>query len=123
MPEDVPIGVKFHYIKGNFFRVVHVDGGIGGITPGRGIFLALFSERAALPKMVEQALKPDGSLGEEVAREGREGLVREIEVGVMLNASAARLISDWLRDQVTLLEESQPEQPEPSSGSGSMGIQ
>ena len=111
MPESLPpSSIKFHYIKGNFFRVIHADGAIGGITPSRDIFVSLFSERAALPKMIEQTVKLDGSLGDEVAREGKDGIVREVEVGIVLSLNAAQLIADWLHNQVKVLKESRPEQ-------------
>jgi|SRR5271165_5065944 len=120
MPESVPpSSIKFHYIKGNFFRVIHVDGAIGGITPTRGIFLSLFSERAALPKVIEQAILPNGTLGAEITREGKEGLVRDMEVGVILTADAARKIAEFLQNQVKILTDSSPE-PAPTEGAAPM---
>jgi hypothetical protein len=111
MPEKSPPGaLRFHYIKGNFFRVVHADGGIGGLTPNRNIFLSLFSERAAIPRIVEQAVNPDGTPGQERKTVGKEGLVREVEVGVMLSGQAAKGIADWLLKQVEILEASEPQQ-------------
>ncbi|HUD15479.1 MAG TPA: hypothetical protein VMQ56_17640 [Terracidiphilus sp.] len=126
MPEKISQStVKFHLIKGNFFRVIHADGVIGGLTPYGGIFLSLYSERGAIPQMIEQDVNPDGTLGEEKRREGKEGLVREVEVGVMLNGPTAKGIADWLLKQVAILEAIQPEsQPEqeltPSGTSSSM---
>jgi hypothetical protein len=122
MSENLPpSAVKFHYIKGSGFRVVHADGVIGGITPNRGIFLSLFSERAAIPKMIELAVNADGSLGDEKSREGREGVVREIEVGVMLNKQTAKDIATWLLKQARILDESKPE-PAPEVSTGSMEV-
>jgi hypothetical protein len=109
-PDNAPPGaVTYHYIKGNFFRVVHVDGAIGGLTPNRSIFLSLFSERGAIPQMIEQALNPDGTLGVEKKRVGKEGLVREVEVGAMLSGPAAKRIGEWLLKQVDILEASEPQ--------------
>jgi hypothetical protein len=111
MSENVPPNVlKFHYIKGNFFRVIHADGAIGGLTPNHGIFLSLFSERGAIPQVIEQAINADGSPGEPKVRAGKDGLVREIEVGVMLNGRSAKGIAEWLLKQVQVLEASEPEQ-------------
>jgi hypothetical protein len=110
MSEDLPpSAVKFHYIKGNFFRVIHADGVIGGLTPHGGIFLSLYSERGAIPQVIEQAVNPDGTLGDEKGREGKEGIVREVEVGVMLNERTARGIAEWLIKQAKILEAVQPE--------------
>jgi hypothetical protein len=109
-PENAtPSAVKYHYIKGNFFRVVHADGAIGGLTPNRSIFLSLFSERAAIPQIVEQALNPDGTLGAEKKWIGKDGLVREVEVGVMLSGPSAKRIAEWLIKQVQILDASEPE--------------
>jgi hypothetical protein len=114
MPDNVPpSAVKFHYIKGNFFRVIHADGAIGGLTPNHGIFLSLFSERGAIPQVIEQAINADGSLGGEKVRVGKEGLVREIEVGIMLSGASAKRIAEWLLKQVQVLEASDPEQQLP----------
>jgi hypothetical protein len=68
--------MKFHLIKGNFFRVIHVDGAVGGITPSREIFFSLFSERGAIPTVIEQAINADGSLGGETGRICKDGIVR-----------------------------------------------
>jgi hypothetical protein len=110
----LPSSVKFHYVKSNLFRVIHVDGALGGITPGREIFVSLFSERAALPKMIEIAVSPEGALGEEIEREGKEGLVREMDVGIVLNVNAARQLIKFFQNQVKVLEASTPEEPDKS---------
>jgi len=116
MPESVlPSSVKFHYIKGHNFRVIHTDGVIGGITPQRQIFLSLFSERAALPTMIEFQVSSEGALGAEVKREGKEGLVREMDIGIILNADTAQQLSDFLQKQLLVLKESTPEQPDNTS--------
>lgn len=106
-----PSSIMFHYIKSNFFRVIHLDGAIGGVTPSRDIFVSLFSQRGALPKVIEQVVLPDGKLGEETKREGKNGIVREMEVGVTMNANAAKDLADFLYAQIKLLEQSKLETP------------
>jgi hypothetical protein len=109
MSENLPpSAVRFHYIKGNLFRVIHADGAIGGITSSRGIFLSLFSERGAIPRIVKQAVNADGSLGGEISRTGKDGLVREVEIGVMLNEHSATEIANWLLKQAAILAASKP---------------
>jgi hypothetical protein len=35
---QMPSTLDYHYIKSNFFRVIHVDGIVGSITPnGQGV--------------------------------------------------------------------------------------
>jgi hypothetical protein len=117
MSEELsPSAVKFHLVKGNFFRVIHADGAIGGITPGREIFVSLYSERGAIPQLIEQSINADGSLGEE-KRFGKEGIVREIEVGVMLNADTAKRIAEWLVKQAEVIAASEPETASEKSAS------
>lgn len=103
-----PSTIKFYHEKGNFFRVVHIDGAIGGLTPTREIFMSMYSQRIAIPKIIEQRLSLEGQLGEEVAREGKTGVFRELEVGVVLTATTARQIAQWLIQQATLAEQSAP---------------
>jgi hypothetical protein len=103
--------VKFYFIKSNFFRVVHADGAIGGLTPSRQIFISVYNERAAIPKIIEMNISPDGHLGEEISREGKEGLVREMEMGIILNGHAAELLAETLLESVKALKESMRESP------------
>lgn len=105
-PEDSQT-IKFHYIKSPHFRVIHVDGAIGGITPAKNIHISLYSERAAIPQIITQKLNPDGSLGDKVSESGKEGMVREMDVDVIVSLSAARSLRDWLDQTIHSLEEVQ----------------
>src|SRR5579864_8214012 len=49
--EKKPVSVCFHYVKSNYFRVIHADGMYGGLTPCGGIFFALYSDRQPLPSL------------------------------------------------------------------------
>jgi hypothetical protein len=100
-----PSSIKLYHEKGSFFRVIHVDGVIGGITPTREIFMSLFSQRMAIPKVIEQALTTEGQLGAEVGREGKSGIFRELEVGVVLTPATAKQIAHWLIQQATIAEQ------------------
>jgi hypothetical protein len=111
---QLPTSFKFHYIKSNLFRVIHSEGAIGGLTPSREIFVSLFNERAALPQLVEFAILPEGKLGNEIRREGKDGIVREMEIGVLMDATAAKNLAEFLLGQVKLLEESEPAQKDDS---------
>jgi len=60
MPETTPpSSIKIHYHKANFFRVVHVDGVFGGITPSRNIFVSLYNQRTPLPDAHKAAVVGD----------------------------------------------------------------
>lgn len=98
--------VEFHYIKSNHFRVIHADGVYGGATPRGFIHMDFFSERSPIPRKVTQKVTASGQLGEEIAAESerKEGVVREVEVGVMISLEQARSLTKWLEEKIQLLE-------------------
>jgi hypothetical protein len=105
---DAPPMVRFHYIKSNAYRVVHADGIIGGPTPSGLIHASFFSERLPIPTVVDQAVTDIGGgrgvLGNEIAREGKNGLVREVEVGVAMTLDMAKRLHTWLGKNIEQLE-------------------
>jgi hypothetical protein len=92
--------LTFHYLKSNLFRVIHVDGAIGGMTPRGLIHMTIYSERAAIPKKVSQVIHSDGRIGDEIGREGLEGVVREMEADLIFRLEDAVSLRDWLDDQI-----------------------
>jgi len=101
--------VSFDYIKSNQFRVVHVDGAHGGIAPsGHIIQMALFSERAPIPKRETYKLAR-GALGDRIAREQRDAIIREVEVETLMDLNTAKRIVDWLKDKIDMAEKLQKE--------------
>ncbi|HET7501633.1 MAG TPA: hypothetical protein VFK02_11535 [Kofleriaceae bacterium] len=104
---DAPV-VRFHYIKSSAFRVVHADGVVGGPTPSGLIHLSFFSERLPIPTIVDHAASDAGGgrlmLGEEIAKEGKEGVVREVEVGVVMTIDMAKKLHMWLGDNIQRIE-------------------
>src|ERR1044071_5805732 len=91
-------GLKFDYIKSNYFRVIHVDGVWGGVTPNLNIQIALFNERNAIPKQVVHEVKPDGAIGRELPekRNSRDTIVREIEASLIMDVQTAKVVIGWL---------------------------
>jgi hypothetical protein len=97
-PADQPKTVDFHYIKGPDFRSIHVDGAIGGLTTKGFLHVALFTERAAIPQRTTHGVLPDGTLGNEILekRLSKEGIVRQMEVDLIVNEETARDLRIWL---------------------------
>jgi len=97
--------VRFHHIKGNLFRVIHADGAVGGITPTGEIFFSLFNQRMPIPKLIVQGFTETGELGPEIMgeREIRDGIIREVEVGVIMNPTVAKQLRDWLDQNLQLI--------------------
>jgi hypothetical protein len=102
---ESPTSIQLHYIKSNFFRVIHLDGTFGGVSPRGNIHMAIFNDRQPIPRMIEHEITSDGRLGEELSRDIRSGIVREVEADVIMDLNAARSLREWLTGKITDLEE------------------
>ena len=99
----LPTEVEFDFIKSNLFRVIHMDGAFGGLSPtGMGIHVAIYNERRAIPTKTVQAINPDGSLGTEFLdrRQVRKAFVREIEADLVLDLRTAITLQHWLTEKI-----------------------
>lgn len=102
---EPPQEITFHYIKSNHFRIVHADGAWGGITPRGLLQINLYSERQPIPKQTVYPLEGE-KLGTELLdrRQSRDGPVREMEVGAMIDLNTARSLRNWLDEKIAELE-------------------
>ena len=99
MPEDQPKDViRFHHLKAPDFTTKHVDGALASEAIQGGVLLVFFIERYAIPQMVEHELKEDGTVGDVVKIEGKEGIIREIQTGIILGEDGARNLRDRLNE-------------------------
>ena len=114
MPEGTPserpsegARVRFHYLKSNLYRVVHVDGAYGGVSMDGTVQMQFYSERLPIPDITVHPLLEDGTLGEEIRSErvGRDGIVREVEIGAVFDLETARSLVGWLEDKIRFLEQ------------------
>jgi hypothetical protein len=97
--------IKFNYIKSAQFRVVHADGAYGGVTPRGYIHASLYSERRPLPQVTEVSILPGDQLGEEKPVFQKDDIVRELEVGLVMDLAAAKAFHDWLGKKIQTVEE------------------
>jgi len=101
--EKLPSEIKFDYIKSNQFRVIHVDGAHGGVSPKGLIQMAFFSERAPIPKRETYSLE-QGKLGQRKKVEQRDAIVREVEVETLIDLQVAKVIVQWLGEKIKQAE-------------------
>lgn len=101
--------IDLHYEKSRFFRVIHVDGVWGGVSPGGGISMALFSQYPPLPEVVQHTIE-SGRVGQEVSRTVKSGLVRELEVEALIALDTAIALRDWLSDKIEKAQQAQQQQ-------------
>jgi hypothetical protein len=102
--------VKFqlpvHFIKGTCFRVVHANGvWYGGDNQGN-VHMTFFNERSPIPKMM--VINLDGSghvIGEdESKRETKNGIVREMEVDIVLSLQVAMELHQTLGENLKSIQ-------------------
>jgi len=92
--------VTYFMEKSPLYKNVHVDGVFGGITPKGLINISFYLERGAIPKKIINSITEKNTIGSEISREGKEGIIREIECGVILDINTAKLINKWLSDKI-----------------------
>ena len=95
--------ITFHYIKSNEFRVIHADGVWGGATPRSYITMSFYSERVPIPQTITHEVK-EGILGSEQNRSSKDGIIREVEVEVMIDLVMAKSLIPWLQEKIDQLE-------------------
>lgn len=102
---DVPLSeqkVVFEYIKSPFFRVIHADGMIGGLTPAGNLHVVFYSERPPVPQKMSHAVNADGTLGDAIPEHTkvREGIIREMDVDAVMSVQVAEALMTWLAARV-----------------------
>jgi hypothetical protein len=107
MNSEIPEKLRVEFVKGNLFRVVHADGAYGGITPRLDLFITFYTERFPIPKVLTFEMSPEGVPAKEVSseRESKEGVIRECEIGVVVDLPIAKSFLQWLTEKVAELEE------------------
>ena len=96
-PENPP---EILYIKSTGYRVIHCDGALGAITRQGILSMALYSERIRLPDKSVLEFDSEQQTVKERAVGKHRGIVREIEVQVMLSLESADAMRAWLEERV-----------------------
>lgn len=94
--------VAFEYIKARSHRVIFASGAHGGPNPAADkIVMSLFNERLPIPKRETFDFDEKGRLdASSVERTGLQAIIREVEATIILDFRAARLLHDWLAEQL-----------------------
>jgi hypothetical protein len=106
MNEPLSKKLRIEYQKSQSFRVIHSDGAYGGTSPRLQLFIAFYSERFPIPKVLTYETDAAGAPREEIVaeRESKEGVIREVEVGITMDLNAAKGFAAWLNERVSELE-------------------
>ncbi|SRR6266446_3497132 len=113
-PRPLP-EMPIHFIKGSNFRVVHADGvWFGGNLHGDFLHLTFYSERAPIPQKIVVTIDQNGNATEvESKRESKQGIVREMEVDIVLSLQAAVFLQNSLTKNLTMIQEMMKSQTKP----------
>lgn len=104
MSKDPDKFISFHYVKGPSFQTNYANGIYGGITPSGMIDVNFYLERGPIPRIIQFALNEEEGLLQESFREGKEGWIRETNVGVLLDVQTSKNLIDWLTDRIAEIE-------------------
>jgi hypothetical protein len=111
--------LQFHYVKGPEYREAACHGVLGGLTPQKKVWMALFSERHAIPRVVEFHIPvPEGqesvAFDEITAKpahvEQRQGIVRHVELTTYLDLDVAIRVHTWLGQRIDELQRGEERQ-------------
>jgi hypothetical protein len=110
--QGVPTNITIHYDKVASYREVACDGALGGPTPQQKLWLAFYTERFPLPRIVEQSLQkaplPDTFQIDETipanVLDSKTGIIRNVEFGVYLSLDSAERLYTWLGAQIENLK-------------------
>jgi hypothetical protein len=108
--KSFPEIIDVHYLKTSSYRSYYVDGIFGGPTAHGKLYIELFLERSVTPQIIQHKVTAEGTLGEEIDRIGKKGIIREIEAGLIMDISIAKIFRDWLNGKIELYEKLLKEQ-------------
>jgi hypothetical protein len=97
------VQVDFHYIKTNNYKTHYANGIFGGITPRGELQMDFFVERQVIPQI--DTYEVTGSqIGKLIKTSGKKGIVREIEVGIVMNIETAISFQKWLNERIEVFQ-------------------
>ena len=102
MSEEKPApNITINYLKSISFREVACDGVLGGPTPQGNVWLAFYTERFPIPRIIRHQIRrtdQDAFVLEEPGEtiEGRHGIIRNVEFGVYMSVKTAEQLHEWL---------------------------
>ena len=98
--------LTFIYKYSDEYNPEYVNGAIGGKNPAGELVVNFYLERMPLPKKVQHAVNPDGSLGEPFIdpEDHSSNIIRFISSGVVMNLNSAKQLHAWLGQKIKELE-------------------
>lgn len=98
--------VIFHYEKVNDFKTIFASGVFGGLNIAGLIDMNFYIDRPVIPQKISHDLaeKDGGFILSNEKREGKDGEVREVQVGVLIDIPTAKSLIEWLNQKIAEME-------------------
>ena len=100
-----PKTIEIHQIKTAGYSTYHADGAIGGMTPTGMVYLSFYLDRSAIPQKITYEVKADGSFGDVKEVEGKRGIIREVQCGIVMNLAVAEDMLTFMEKVVKQLKQ------------------
>jgi hypothetical protein len=99
--------LNVYFVRGSLFRVVHASGVWYSGDSEQNLHLTFFNERSPIPEKLVLVLGPQGGVVGDVPekRELKTGVVRELEVDVVLSQAAAEELYKTLGENLKLFRQ------------------
>lgn len=91
-PEEADI--RFETAKD--YKLIYANGVYGGVTPRGDLAMDVITEFSSRPSKQTFKVEDDGTLGDLVAQEGSEEIVRQRLATLFLQPNNARSIAEWM---------------------------
>lgn len=108
IPKSLPEGtfqLPVHFVKSNYFRVIHTVGAWFGGDGHGNIHMSFYNERTAIPKSLVLTIDQSGSPVAESNRESKQGFVREMEVDIVITYQDALALHSALGENLKSIQE------------------
>jgi hypothetical protein len=113
---DAPNQMQIYYQRARHYRTIHADGAQLGLTPRAAIQFTLYSDQKPMPEFVLHEITPEGNLGKVLEEVVKSGVIREVEVNVVMDVNVATSFVNVLQGllaQVKSLQELASKKTEP----------
>jgi hypothetical protein len=96
--------IESHFIKDNDFKTIQLSGVFGGVMGNGLLNINLFTERLPIPTKIVLDVKEGSQTITEKSRESKNGIIREVHIGVLVDINTAKSIQAFLAQAISQQE-------------------